>query len=191
MPTIEEQAEQIRIDAGNAVTVIRNNARISDIEKRDQIAKVWLDGVDRMTQLEENGSAAGNKRKQELERKLYGLPTSTDASLAISYRDALDRATALPDGDEQSAITLLNRALTSGDTTLARATLAVAFERQWVDLINNYIEAVPSTNTDIEELWAISTTPLASMFTFIPPAQPLELAGQHQSRIRSWAEGTY
>jgi hypothetical protein len=191
MPTIEEQAELIRSEASDKYQAVRNNPRISDIETRDQIARAWVESIDKLRALEAAHGDTTAGEKQNLERKLYGLTNDTDPSLAISYRDALDRASNTPDNDERPAIALLNRALTSNDTTLARAILAVAFERMHVDVINAYSNAVPTATEDIEKLWAKLTNRELPLFTFVSPISPPELGNQHEIVIRTWADGNY
>lgn len=192
---IDEKSSAIRATMTNTVDSVRANTRISDIEKRDQIARAWLDAKKQIGALDTQTNATRTNRKQALERKLFGIPNTTDASHAISYRDALDRASAIDpttnDGERQ-AVELMRRAEISGDTTLVRALLAVAYERQQVDVINAYANAHEADDADLNELWKISTEPIdSSVFAFAEPQAPREVDGAPGHLVQTWADGEY
>ncbi|WP_132438006.1 MULTISPECIES: hypothetical protein [unclassified Rathayibacter] len=177
------------------VDSIRANTRISAIEKRDQIARAWLDAKKQIETLAADTNATRTTQKQALERKLFGIPNTTDASHAISYRDALDRASAIDpttSEGERQAVELMRRAEISGDTTLVRALLAVAYERQQVDVINTYANAHDKDDADLNELWKISTEPIdSSVFAFAEPQAPREVDGVTGHTVQAWADGEY
>ncbi|TCL84808.1 MULTISPECIES: hypothetical protein [unclassified Rathayibacter] len=192
---VDEKSSAIRATMTNTVDSIRANTRISDIEKRDQIARAWLDAKKQINALASDTNATRSTRKQALERKLFGIPNTTDASHAISYRDALDRASAIDSTTaegERQAVELMRRAEISGDTTLVRALLAVAYERQQVDVINAYANAHEKDDADLNELWKISTEPIdSSVFAFAEPQAPHEVDGAPGHTVQAWADGEY
>jgi len=192
MATPTQDAEAIRTRTSTSFDQIRNNTRISTTEARDQMARVLLDARQSMSALQQTAEGQTEQRQQSLERKLYGIGNSNDPSQAISYRDALDRAAAIPSDQERAAIELIKRSDTSGDTTLVRATLAVAYERGWVDVINTYGNAHPEQDNDLTELWGLQHGAFdQGLFAYTPPLAPSELAGAHDTQLRTWANGDY
>jgi hypothetical protein len=192
---VDEKSSDIRAALTNSVETIRANTRISDIEKRDQIARAWLDARKQIAAFDFETNAARAARRQTLERKLFGIPNTKDANHAISYRDALDRASAIDPtttGGESQAVELMRRAETSGDTTLVRALLAVAYDRQQVEVINTYANAHEKDDADLNELWKISTEPIdSSVFAFAEPQAPREVDGVPGHIVQAWADGKY
>ncbi|WP_066040863.1 hypothetical protein [Herbiconiux solani] len=179
MTALQRAAEALRTTAEDAYKTIRTNADISGEKRQRDIASAYVTLVDAMARLQEDGAIKANTARADLERRLYGIPNSADASASISYRDALDRAASLE--DESAAVAMLRRAHTSGDTLLTRALLATSFDNQWVDTINAYVELEPNTATDIEALWNARNRAVAGAFDYVYN-KPAELG-----RLDIWA----
>lgn len=95
--------------------------------------------------------------RADLERRLFGVP-GTDASAAISYRDAQDRVARINRPHELA--TLLERAAASGDTALERAAFERAWRQRanplasdgWTTLVADYVAQNPSLADDVDAL---------------------------------------
>lgn len=154
--TYREQLDSIRAD-----TTLSKNGR------RQQIAVIYETAREAVDHAAEKHQWTKNTHRQKLERTVFGPPTKTlTGSDAISWRDAQDRAAKLlpssytdaPDNSvlEAEALTLLNRALQSGDDHLARAIVTVAFDMRWADVADTYAQASNDTDT-VVELWNTAT----------------------------------
>lgn len=183
-----EKAEKLRELADRHITSARNNRDISTEKRNKIIARAYLDLKDGLARVEDEDKRGVAAKRAELERKLYGIPNTADASAMISYRDALDRADQV--GKESEAISLYNRARTSGDDHLARAVLATSFQRGWVDAINTFAEHNPDTDLAVNELWEIQnpTSSLGAMFDYVT-APPQEIRQYGETTLRNMAEG--
>ena len=150
------------LDAIRADTTLSNNGRRAKIDAAYRTARETVDHA------KEKHEWTRQTQRQKLERKVFGPPTKTlTGADAISWRDAQDRAAKLlpsnytdPTVDnaslEAEALTLLNRALQSGDDHLARAVVNVAFDMRWADVADTYAQASADTDT-VVELWNTAT----------------------------------
>lgn len=93
--------------------------------------------------------AEDEARRRSAERRLFGLgiaPTSADM---ISMRDAQDRAGRLA-GDE--TVPAMERAISSGDRTLAKAILSHALRTGSDNAVQAYLTEYPSDKPLVQEL---------------------------------------
>ncbi len=93
--------------------------------------------------------ADGEDRRRSAERRLFGLgiaPTSADM---ISMRDAQDRAGRLA-GDE--TVPAMQRAISSGDRTLAKAILSHALRTGSDNAVQAYLAEYPGDKALVDEL---------------------------------------
>lgn len=146
----QQKANKLRGEYQRLTDDIRNNRTLSEIGKRKELAILYLDYKPRMEALEAEETNIKQTRATTLRRDLFGLSGFADPNAAISYRDAMDRAANIQ--DEDAAMTLLNRAELSGDTSLAKAVAARAFEAGWNRVINGYADANPSSEAKFNEL---------------------------------------
>lgn len=146
----QQKANALRGEYQRLIEGIRNDRTLSPHGKQKELASLYLDYKPRMERLEAEETAQHQTRSKALRRDLFGLPGYADPNTAISYRDAQDRAASIE--DEQTALTLLNRAELSGDTSLAKAVAAKAFESGWNQVINEYADANPNSEAKFNEL---------------------------------------
>jgi len=146
----QEKALKLKADYQRLVDDIRNNRTLSEHGKRKELAILYIDYKPRMEALEAEENATKETRAKALRRDLFGLSGFADPHAAISYRDAQDRAANIQ--DEDAAMSLLNRAELSGDTSLAKAVAARAFESGWNRVINTYADGNPASEAKFNEL---------------------------------------
>ena len=185
--------EDLRATADARYAEIRNNPDLSQEAKRRAIAKFYLVTKAGVDKLKSDLDAATNGRQEALARQLYGIPAPADGSVAISYRDAQDRAGKAE--DESAAIALVNRAMVAGDDLQVRALLEVGYSNAWSGVINAYTDRDPTKEAIAEELWDLTTVsgkPANNIFTgylnYLTP-QPPELSGLTDYVIQELAAG--
>lgn len=165
-------AYQARIEA------IRSDPTLSPEGKRNRMAGIYATTRDTVARLQADDQAATSARRTTLERDLFGLTGFTDASAAISYRDAQDRASGIT--DERDALRLLNQAELSGDDHLAKAVALRSLQEAWPAVSAAYATARPGAAAKMQELTNMSTTGVADSLSaaaaYYMPA-PRELAG--------------
>ena len=142
------------------------------------MAGIYVTTRDTVARLQADDQAATSARHTTLERDLFGLTGFTDASAAISFRDAQDRASGIT--DERDALRLLNQAELSGDDHLAKAVALRSLQEAWPAVSAAYATARPGAAAKMQELANMSTTGIADSLTasaaYYMPA-PRELAG--------------
>lgn len=165
-------AYQARIEA------IRSDPTLSPEGKRNRMAGIYATTRDTVARLQADDQAATSARRTTLERDLFGLTGFTDASAAISFRDAQDRASGIT--DERDALRLLNQAELSGDDHLAKAVALRSLQEAWPAASAAYATARPGAAAKMQELTNMSTTGVADSLSaaaaYYMPA-PRELAG--------------
>ena len=165
-------AYQARIEA------IRAEPTLSPEGKRNRMAGIYVTTRDTVARLQADDQAATSARRTTLERDLFGLTGFTDASAAISFRDAQDRASGIT--DERDALRLLNQAELSGDDHLAKAVALRSIQEAWPAVSAAYATARPGAAAKMQELASVSTTGIADFLSasasYYMPA-PRELAG--------------
>jgi len=105
---------------GKQVERVRHDPNLSDVGKRRAMAKLAVRTRDEVARMRQAGLDATAARISQLQSVAFGIHTqSSDPSAAISLRDALDRVAQVD--SPAAAQQLLNRAVVTGDETLARA----------------------------------------------------------------------
>ena len=157
---------------------IRSDPTLSPEGKRNRMAGIYATTRDTVARLQADDQAATSARRTTLERDLFGLTGFTDASAAISFRDAQDRASGIT--DERDALRLLNQAELSGDDHLAKAVALRSLQEAWPAVSAAYATARPGAAAKMQELANMNPTGIADFLTasaaFYMPA-PRELAG--------------
>ncbi|GAB3349946.1 hypothetical protein [Modestobacter lapidis] len=153
MSTLEQQIEGIRTKCARQIDVIRTEAGRTDEWRRQQLARIYRVIRDEAQAAADAHEANVNRQRRITESKVFGLVgvAGDPASLAISRRDAGDRAAQLK--SESEALALLARAERSGDEPLARAIVERATEAGWVNVANAFLDVRPHLNDEVNELW--------------------------------------
>lgn len=105
-----------------------------------------------ITELQNRELALIAEARQKVERKLAGTIGSTPDAV-IAFRDAQDRADSISDAREATRI--LERALITGDTSLANAVAQRALSQGWSDAASIYTDAHPEVADALEDRAAI------------------------------------
>lgn len=139
---------EVRTTLADAVARIRANDNYSAEGKRREIARVTLTAREAADALKADHANTRAQRRTQLQRELFG--SSTDASSIILLRDSQDRAAALKDSDQANA--MMQRAIQSGDTYLAKAVAQVSVNNGWTDPVTEFTRHDPDAGELITEL---------------------------------------
>ena len=175
------------------VSAIRADTSLSQEGRRVSLARVYISYRDAVAQIQAGEQAANATRSDTLERDLFGLNGLTDASTAISYRDAQDRAASIE--DSRDALRLLKQADLSGDVHLAKAVALRALQEGWVDAISTYAASHPDVEGKLQELLSLHPTGDQGIAQGFGAAMsyyvevPTELAALSESSIAGLANG--
>jgi hypothetical protein len=148
MTTIAENREK----AEREIERIRANRDLSDEARRRKIQEVYERSVAEHRELVEEERRAEAEAIASAERKVLGIPyperssASERAMIAMSYRDALDRAERSAADPENSTalLDLLERAEVAGDDLLARAVYHTATRRGARQVADTYLASRPT-----------------------------------------------
>jgi hypothetical protein len=160
MSSIGEQIEKIRAKYTWHYDNIRQEPGRTPEWRRQQLARLYREARTESNVAMETHKAAQAQRKRSFESKVYGLGgiAGDPASLAISRRDAGDRAANLKNDAE--AQTLLERAERSGDEPLARAIAEQAISSGWLNTTNAFLDRRPHLDEAVNELWSVTARSL-------------------------------
>lgn len=185
--------EQHRQRYAGTFDSIRNDKTRTEGWKREQLAVRYLElkrDVDAALAAHERDAAT---RRRAAERKVFGIESipGDRASLAISRRDAGDRAAKLTTAAD--ALALLARAERSGDEPLARAIAEHAMDSGWVDVANAFLDTRPHLDADYSDLWNQTsrtvTGEVEEAFTY-GTLKPRELDSVNEYQLPVLAEGS-
>jgi hypothetical protein len=140
MDTLSENSRKYR----ERVEALRADYRLSDEARREELAELYEKARATHERLAEEYRAGIREELRESCKAAFATPTphGSDKNLAaLSYRDALDRASRTRDQRELSD--MLTRAETTGDAALARAVLYRGYELQNEKLVGSYFEKYP------------------------------------------------
>jgi hypothetical protein len=141
MTTIDEQISKNLESYRRMVAEIRNNPRLSEQAKAEDIRKSWEKAQARYTELAEEKRHRVRANLDKKRKEALGAPTvfgSDKANVLSSYRSALDRADAVKDSREFRE--LLERSELIGDTIMKRALLHRAYALQDDKLVGAVLE---------------------------------------------------
>ncbi|OUC77289.1 hypothetical protein [Gordonia lacunae] len=144
----KKDMEEVRTTLADAVARIRANDNYSAEGKRREIARVTLTAREAANALKTDHANTRAQRRSQLQRELFGSPS--DASSIILLRDSQDRAAALKDPEQADA--MMQRAIQSGDTYLAKAVAQVSINHGWNDPVRALAHHDPDTGELINEL---------------------------------------
>jgi hypothetical protein len=178
---------------------IRGNRAYTPDAKQVLVARAYRKHKQQLDALREQDESNRKQTRAQLSRDLFGIdslvnlsdPTGSRATLAVSFRDAQDRAARIE--KEQEAVDLLARAERSGDRVLAKAIVERAYTELWVAPMNAYAEAHPGTEEKLQQLIDMDRAPLgARLLTQMEYSlsKPPELSSASDRQIDSLAEST-
>ncbi|MGI8682421.1 MAG: hypothetical protein ACR2JO_09925 [Mycobacteriales bacterium] len=190
-------AEQIRQDADTRISKIRQQTRIKPEVIRAAVARVHQTSQRQMADLQASAAQQSAAEQRRLTAKAFGIDDIADhavdrATLAVGYRDAMDRVAGLETVRE--AEEMLNRAEATGDELLARAIAQRAFtQRQvdtsWQEPLNSYLATRPHADEAISALLdaAPRTPQIGHLLAFALP-EPDELRGLRPDQVMALTE---
>ncbi len=182
-----DQADRIRQAHDDRNLSIRSRAELTPEAKTALLAKNYLAAKESMAALQQTAGADTSEQRTKAERSAFGtngLP-GDPATVAVSYRDAMDRAATLTSSADATA--LLARADRAGDEPLARAVAGHAHDAStsplgrldpgWSDVVDTYTATRYAAGRAVDTLRALqpgATNSTRSMFAFVLP-KPSEL----------------
>lgn len=154
-PTPETQrAMQIRQKLDKTCSAIRNDPRLTELSKQQDMAAAWLECKAALAEIRAAETDAIAARRSKLEGQLFGVGSASPMA-AADYRDAQDRAERCK--DQRDALRLLDRTTITHDETLAKAIASYAVEQNWSEVLNAYAATRPAAQEALAELRAIDT----------------------------------
>lgn len=198
MTSVRDTVQALQADLNTRADEVRNDRSRSEAWKTQQLSALSIAAEDAAEDAVARAKTARADRRRQLERQLFGTGdlAGDPASLAISRRDAIDRAARL--GNERDALALLARAEASGDTVLSRAVVQVAVEQRWMGVANTWLDDHghgAQHNDNLSELWHMtapegSSAQARETLNFalcINP--PVEVAGLSRTQREQLAKG--
>jgi hypothetical protein len=184
-----DAAVKLRAAREKQIQQIRQDGDLSDQKKASIIAEIREKANTDIAALRVQHMAGRAAKHDKLKRQLFGLghkasATEADKHAAItSFRDATFRVQGIESQD--SAQRLLQGARTAGDALLARAIGAVAYEKGWNALLDEYAASEGGTST-LDELRAFDRSigdrtrqfQESVYFSLIPEMDPAEIHAQ-------------
>ncbi len=182
-----DRADRIRQDHDDRNVSIRSRAELTPEAKTALLAKNYMSAKQLMADLAQTANTDTAEQRTKAERSAFGTNglSGDPATVAVSYRDAMDRAATLASSTDASA--LLARAERSGDEPLARAIAGHAHDAStsalgrldpgWSDVVDAYTASRPAATRAVDTLRALqpgATNSTRSMFAFVLP-KPSEL----------------
>ncbi len=192
------EADTLREQHAARAERIRAKPELSDHGRAMLLARNYLDAKSKMAELEQTARADDNAQRTRSERAAFGtggLP-GDPATVAVSYRDAQDRAAAITSSTDAAA--LLARAERSGDEPLARAVAGQAHDQSsnglgaldsgWQHVLDSYTASRPRAALDVNTLRDLSgSTSMRDLFTHVL-ATPPELSRIPASQLAALAD---
>lgn len=156
LDSLDQKIEAVRARATsiqNNIVVetaaIQKDPNLSPAGQQEAVNAVKNRAKDSMAALRTEETRLATEWRDSLRRSVMGT-VGTDSASIISYRDAQDRAARLEHSEEAGRV--MDRALTSGDTTLARAVAEVALSNGYRDVYAAYANANPSIASQAKDL---------------------------------------
>ncbi len=176
-------ADALRESHEAAAGRIRGRPELSDRGRAMLLARNYLACKSQMADLEQTAHSDDTVLRSQTERSVFGtsgLPGDA-ATIAVSYRDAQDRAATLTSPTDAAA--LLARAERSNDEPLARAVAAHSHDQAntalggldsgWTDVVDSYTASRPEASRSVNTLRSLTgATTVRDMFAHVlrPPA---------------------
>lgn len=146
-----EQAAQLRSSLSQQIDGIRKNSQLTDAGKRQQIKAATDTAKASVAKLRGAHRDRLAGRFSELETNLFGQSAKGLSGAALmAYRDAEDRAAKVAKQGE--AVTVMERALTSGDAGLAAALARRAVAMDWAEAFGAWRDARRATLPEVDDV---------------------------------------
>ncbi len=181
MNTIDKLEKNSR-EYRERVEALRADYRLSEEARREELAELYRKAHATHEELVREYRSGIREDLKKTRKAVFAAPCSHRADrdlAALSYRDALDRASRVRDGRELSD--MLARAEVTGDYALARAVLYRGYELQNQKLVGSYFEKYPDELPAWEAFMgaAEAHNDLEAMGVSVPaPEEPRELRGR-------------
>lgn len=128
------KADQLRENASDAIARISDRKDLTPEAKRTAAARIYKPVAEQIQQALDDHVAMVGRHKQKLAEKAFGSDRATDPATASARREARRMAASVE--DMGAAEQMLRDAQFDGDDNLARAVAAVAFERNWDQVVD-------------------------------------------------------
>ncbi|WP_128817424.1 hypothetical protein [Streptomyces sp. S063] len=186
------KAEQVRQNAQQQIDRIGQRQELTLEAKRSAAARVYKPARATTQQLLEQHVDMVRQHKQALARKAFGSDNAADPMTAMARRQARQQAAGIQDHHE--ATEAIRNAQFDGDTHLARAIAAKAFENGWHDVVDTW-NADGSNNAYMQPLIELMQMPdtdnlqwrMETAMQYAPPL-PGVLEGMKDHEITRAAE---
>lgn len=190
MIDIRQQIAANRQDVQDKVDQVRSNPHLSDEGKRQRIAALYTSAMERHNVLLERHRAEQEKKLEDLHNALFAPKFTISManfqidSLRREFRKSLSEADkVLSDGGVEGLQRYLEMAQLSGDSLAARATFAVAHNRNYEPVVEAYLDAFPEERATYEEYQNLDRQTrnpnpadlLAQSFELAAPPRPPEI----------------
>ncbi len=180
---IDEQMEKNKRRYRNRVEQIREDQDLHEHARNKYLAEAHEQARAEHSRLFEEQRAALKTRAEQKRKAALAPPTifnADRASVAMSYRDALDRVGGIDTADRLKE--QLKRAEVTGDTVLAKAALYRGYELGSEEAVGSYLLAFPDDRKSWDEFTAAAEEHNAleektKMFGQLGPEPPRELGG--------------
>lgn len=192
MSTQQDTAQELRTTYDAQVAQINGSTTLTLAGQKIALAKLYVPLKDKLNELRDQQYGNAKTRVEALEKQVFGLPANASTTDTVSYRDALDRVTALDAADSGTPAALARMyetAKVSSDQILAKAIVFRAFDLNDSDLLNTYIADNPAMDGPVSELWDLIHAPqnntVADFIFFLKP--PALLSSMADIDVRNLA----
>lgn len=156
-----DQAHGIRTTFEGHAERARNDRTLSKVGRAQKVAAAWRQAQTSMDGLRSNFQSDATLTAADVRQQVFGAKAVTGAD-AVSMRDAYDRASQVQSPADAGA--LLARAEMTGDTHLARAVAATAYDNAvttpaflgggdaWTGVLNQYMSTRPDVADQLQRL---------------------------------------
>ncbi|MET7294911.1 hypothetical protein ABZS79_22735 [Streptomyces griseoloalbus] len=192
----QQKADEIRGYYKQGLQQIRGNRNMHPDRRRIEIAQLYATTQAALKQVRDEQAKADQETFTKLERQLWGYDdvralAPDRATIDTAIRDAQDRAAKLTKADQ--AARALAEAEQAGDTVLARAIAHQAHQRDWDDVVGDYLSTRPKAAERYQqagEIYVRNNTPAGAVtHSFIGAlGKPEELSGLDEKDITAMAE---
>ena len=182
-----DKADSVRNRHERRNATVRSRPELTHEAKQSLIAASYLKARTEMSDVEQTATFDTAAQKSAAERSAFGTDDieGDRASLAVSMRDAQDRAAQLTNPKDAAA--LLARAERSSDEPLARAIASHAYDHHvaniglgdpgWATVVDDYLTGRPAQTKAVQKLMALDSGAegagsMRQTFAFVLPKPP-------------------
>ncbi|RWR16793.1 hypothetical protein D8Y23_12795 [Microbacterium enclense] len=149
------RAAALRIsgDARARMRATKEDPRLSDLAKREEIARITETTKAQLDDLAAREQQIVDDQIRVLQRQIYGTAGSSPEAV-ITFRDAQERADRIT--EQRPALAAMQRALLNQDEGMAQALLGRAFDQGWADVTGAYAAEYPARASYIADLQGLT-----------------------------------